>query len=92
MLKSCRSKLRQVLVVGAVCVLASINGLLSEHRSGQPALHNVLNGRYLSSDFIAKVAANQVAGQGFVGVFTRIGCLQLDAASAVVWKRVAQDR
>ena len=72
-----RGKLRQVPVVGGVGVLASINSLLSEHRSGHPALHSVLNGRYLSSDLIARVGANQVAGPGFVGVFTRIGCLQL---------------
>lgn len=72
-----RSKLRQVPVVGAVGVLASINSLLSEHRSADPALHNLLNNRYLAPEIVAKIAANQVAGPGFSGVFSRVGCLQL---------------
>src|ERR1035438_9324857 len=72
-----RSKLRQVPVVGAVGVLASINSLLSEHRSADPALHKLLNNRYLSPELVAKIVANQVVGPGFSGVFTRVGCLQL---------------
>ena len=58
-------------------MLASINALLSEHRSGDRKLHDILNSRYLPADFVARVAANQVSGPGFAGVFTRVGCLQL---------------
>jgi hypothetical protein len=71
------AKLRQVPVVGAVGVLASINALLSEHRSGDRRLHDILNSRYLPADLATIVAANQVSGPGCTGVFTRIGCLQL---------------
>src|SRR5208283_2469217 len=69
--------LRQIPVTGGVGVLASLNSFLSEHRAGHRDIHKVLNARFLTSDLAAKVAAREVAGPGFVGVFTRIGCLQL---------------
>src|SRR5579872_1993173 len=69
--------LRQVPVIGGIGVLASVNSVLSEHRAGHRDIHKVLNERFLPSDLAPKVAASEVAGPGFVGVFTRIGCLQL---------------
>jgi hypothetical protein len=69
--------LRRTPVIGAVGVLASIKSLLSEHRSADREVHKVLNERFLAPDLLAKVAAHQVAGPGFAGVFTRIGCMQL---------------
>ena len=69
--------LRQVPVIGGVGVLASLNSVLSEHRAGHRDIHKLLNERFLTGDLAAMVAANQVDGPGFVGVFTRIGCLQL---------------
>jgi hypothetical protein len=69
--------LRRVPVTGGIGVLASLNSVLSEHRAGHRDIHKVLNARFLTSDLAAKVAAREVTGPGFVGVFTRIGCLQL---------------
>lgn len=69
--------LRRVPVIGGIGVLASLNSVLSEHRAGHWDVHKVLNERFLTSDLAGKVAAREVAGPGFVGVFTRIGCLQL---------------
>ena len=69
--------LPQIPVVGGIGVLASINSVLSEHRAGHRDVHKLLNKRFLTADLAAKVAANEVAGPGFVSVFTRIGCLQL---------------
>jgi hypothetical protein len=68
--------LRQTPVTGGVGVLASINSLLSEHRSLNRDVHQVLSDRYLTANLAAKVAAQKVAGDTF-GVFTRTGCLQL---------------
>lgn len=69
--------LRQTPVIGGVGVLASINSVLSEHRSANREVHSVLNERFLAPDLLAKVAGQQVAGPGFASVFTRIGCMQL---------------
>ncbi len=69
--------LRRAPVIGGIGVLASLNSVLSEHRAGHWDVHKVLNERFLTSDLAGRVAAREVAGPGFVGVFTRIGCLQL---------------
>src|SRR5437879_2854964 len=69
--------LRQVPVIGGIGVLASLNSVLSEHRAGHRDVHKVLNERFLTSELAGKVATREVAGSGFVGVFTRVGCLQL---------------
>src|ERR1700719_994351 len=68
--------LRQTPVTGGVGVLASINSLLSEHRSLNRDVHQVLSGRYLTTNLAAKVAEQKGAGDTF-GVCTRTGCLQL---------------
>ena len=68
--------LRQTPVRNAIGVLASINGLLSEHRSLDGRVHQALSDRFLTPDLAAKVAAQKVKGDTF-GVFTRTGCLQL---------------
>jgi hypothetical protein len=69
--------LRQVPVIGGVGVLASLNSVLSEHRAGHRDVHKVLNERFLPTGLARAVAARELAGPGFAGVFTRIGCLQL---------------
>ncbi len=69
--------LRQTPVIAAVGVLATIDCLLSEHRSADPGIHKMLQERFLTPDLAANVAAKVVGGPGFTGVFTRIGCLQL---------------
>src|ERR1700676_3799913 len=69
--------LRRTPVIGGVGMLASVNSILSEHRAAHRDVHKILNERLLTTDLVAKVAANEVGGPGFVGVFTRIGCLQL---------------
>lgn len=69
--------LRQTPVMGGVGVLASIDSILSEHRSADRNVHKMLNERFLTGALAGKVAAHKVAGPAFVGVFTRIGCLQL---------------
>lgn len=63
-------------MTGGAGVLASINSLLSEHRSLNRDVHQGLSDRYLAANLAAKVAAQKVAGDTF-GVFTRTGCLQL---------------
>ncbi|HEV2298439.1 MAG TPA: hypothetical protein VGR72_07980 [Candidatus Acidoferrales bacterium] len=70
------SLLRQVPVKGGVGVLASINTLLSEHRSLNRDVHEILGERFLTESLAARVAEQRAAGPAF-GVFTRIGCLQL---------------
>jgi hypothetical protein len=69
--------LRATPVIGAVKVLAAINSILSEHRASDPDTHRVLNERFIEANLLQSVAAQKVEGPGFVGVFTRIGCLQL---------------
>jgi hypothetical protein len=69
--------LRQTPIIGGIGVLASINNFLSEHRSADPEVHKILNQRFLAPGLLAKVAAQQVAGSGVAGVFTRIGCMQI---------------
>jgi len=69
--------LRQTPVIAAVGVLATVDCLLSEHRSADPGIHKTLQERFLTPDLAAKVAAKVVSGPGFTGVFTRTGCLQL---------------
>ena len=69
--------LRQTPVVAGIGMLATINSLLSEQRSADRSVQKILNDRFLATDLAAKVAASDVPGPGFVGVFTRIGCLQL---------------
>jgi hypothetical protein len=68
--------LRQTPVRGGVGVLASINSLLSERRSLDRDVHEVLSERFLTSNLAAKVAEHKVAGDTS-GVFTRTGCLLL---------------
>jgi hypothetical protein len=69
--------LRQTPVIAGVGLLATINCLLSEHRSADSAIHRMLQERFLTPDLATKVAANTVGGPGFTGVFTRTGCLQV---------------
>jgi hypothetical protein len=69
--------LRQTPVIAAVGVLATIDCLLSEHRSADPNIHKMLQERFMTPDLAAKVAAKVVGGPGFTGVFTRTACLQL---------------
>ena len=69
--------LRQTPVIAAVGLLATIDRLLSEHRSADPDIHKTLQERFLTPALAANVAANVVGGPGFTGVFTRTGCLQL---------------
>jgi hypothetical protein len=69
--------LRQTPVIAAVGVLATIDCLLSEHRSADPDIHKMLQERFMTPDLAAKVSAKVVGGPGFTGVFTRTGCLQL---------------
>ena len=69
--------LRQTPVIAGVGVLATINCLLSEHRSTDPALHRGLQQRFLTPDLAAKVAARTVGGPAFTSVFMRTSCLQL---------------
>jgi len=68
--------LRKVPVKGGVGVLASINTLLSEHRSLNRDIHQILSDRFLTEHLAAKVAEQRGSGPAF-GVFTRIGSLQL---------------
>lgn len=69
--------LRKTPVIGAVKVLAAINSILSEHRASDLDTHRILNERFIEADLLQTVAAQKVEGPGFVGVFTRVGCLQL---------------
>jgi hypothetical protein len=69
--------LRQTPVAGGVGVLASINSLLSEHRSLDRDVHKILAERFVTPAVMAKVAEQNVSGGAFSGVFTRTGCLQL---------------
>ena len=69
--------LRQTPVAGGVGVLASINSLLSEHRSLNRDVHKFLTERFVTPAIAMKVAEQNVSGGGFSGVFTRTGCLQL---------------
>jgi hypothetical protein len=69
--------LRQTPVIGGVGMLASVNSILSEHRAAHRDVHKILNERLLTTELVAKIAAHEVGGPGFAGVFTRIGCLQL---------------
>lgn len=69
--------LRQTPIVGGVGTLASINILLSEHRSLDRDVHKILTERFVTPAIAAKVMEQNVAGSGFSGVFTRTGCLQL---------------
>ena len=69
--------LRQTPAAGGVGVLASINSLLSEHRSLDRDVHKILSERFVTPAIAAKVAEQNFAGGGFSGAFTRTGCLQL---------------
>ena len=71
------NRLRQTPVIAGVGVLATIDCLLSEHRSADPDVHQMLQERFLTPNLTARVAAKVVGGPGFTGVFTRTGCLQL---------------
>jgi hypothetical protein len=71
------SALKQTPVIAGVGLLATINCLLSEHRSADAAIHRMLQERFLTPDLAAKVAAKTIGGPGFTGVFTRTGCLQV---------------
>lgn len=69
--------LRQTPVVGGAGTLASINILLSEHRSLDRDVHKILTERFVTPAIAAKITERNVAGGGFSGAFTRTGCLQL---------------
>ena len=69
--------LRRTPIIAGVGMLATIDSLLSEHRSADPVIHKMLNERFLTPDLASKVVAKTVGGPGFVGVFTRTGCLQV---------------
>jgi hypothetical protein len=69
--------LRQTPVVGGIGMLATVNSFLSEQRSADRRVQKILNDRFLADDLAARLAASDVPGPGFAGVFTRIGCLQL---------------
>jgi hypothetical protein len=71
------NSLLQTPVIAGVGVLATIDCLLSEHRSADPDVHRMLQERFLTPNLAAKVAAKVVGGPGFTGVFTRTGCLHL---------------
>jgi hypothetical protein len=69
--------LRRTPVIAGVGALSTINSLLSEHRSADPAIQRMLHERFLTPDLAAEVGAKTVGGLGFTGVFTRTGCLQV---------------
>jgi hypothetical protein len=69
--------LQQTPVIAGVGLLATINCVLSEHRSADSAVHRMPQERFMTPDLAAKVAAKTVGGPGFTGVFTRTGCLQV---------------
>lgn len=69
--------LQQIPVDGAIGVLATINGILSEQRMGNREVHLLLNERFLSPDLRTKVNQYEPGGQAFAGVFNKVGCLQL---------------
>ena len=71
------STLRRTPVIAGVGALATINSLLSQHRSADPAVQRMLHERFLTPDLAARVGAKTVGGPGFTGVFTRTGCLQV---------------
>jgi len=69
--------LQQTPVLGALGELAAINGIISEHRTGDPDVHRDLNERFFTAELRTKVAHYETGGSAFAGVFTKIGCLQL---------------
>jgi hypothetical protein len=69
--------LRRTPVLGAIGVLATINGILSEHRAGHPEIHHQLNERFLAPSLRTKVNQYEPGGPAFAGVFNKLGCLQL---------------
>jgi len=69
--------LRLTPVLGGVGELAAINGILSEHRTGEPDIHRQLNEKFFMPEMRAKVAQFNPGGLAFATVFTKIGCLQI---------------
>jgi hypothetical protein len=69
--------LQQTPVAGAIGVLATINGILSECRMRNPEVHRELNERFLSADLRSRVSQYKPGGPGVAVVFNKIGCLQV---------------
>lgn len=69
--------LRQTPVLGGIGELAAINGILSEHRTGEPDIHRQLNEKFFAPDLRAKVGQFNPGGPACATVFTKIGCLQI---------------
>lgn len=69
--------LQKTPVLGGIGELAAINGILSEHRTGQPDIHHQLNEKFFVPELRAKVNQFSPGGPAFGTVFTKIGCLQI---------------
>ena len=54
--------LRQTPVIAGVGMLATVNSVLSEHRAAHRGVQKILNDRLLTTELVAKVTANEVAG------------------------------
>lgn len=69
--------LQRIPVLGAVGVLAVINGILSTGGSTDPETHRIINERFLPPEFRKRVGEYRAGGPALSVVFNRIGCTQL---------------